>query len=278
MTRKDIFCYFAIVCMSVSCSSRAIQQQVNEILENKPWHGPATVAFYTFTWLHYRIPESLDELVAFLEMDKEQASEEELKYMYFGNIDELIADFKKGRRRFISERDSCFYYTDYGLDEIEAVKQYSPRYYLDHLPSFVDESPNILDRFEPVFLDDKGYPISLPISDVISFIDAIQQIRVDFTYQIARCDLDSPRLYQTIISYSRPDGISMYELSLPLEKIKIYSRAGEYYDAPSQPGSFCAGILDRYKQFCQDFLQSYSAVESVHFLAGVATVSIPKGN
>ena len=99
MTRKDIVCYFAIVCMSVSCSSRAIQQQVNEILENKPWHGPATVAFYTFTWLHYRIPESLDELVAFLEMDKEQASEEELKYMYFGNIDELIADFKRQVRK-----------------------------------------------------------------------------------------------------------------------------------------------------------------------------------
>ena len=272
MIIKDIARFSFIVCLCTSCSSRFIQSQVNKVLENNPWHGPATEAFYTFTWLHYRIPESIDELVTFLEMDRKQASKEELKYIYFGNIEELIADLKNGSRRFISETDSCFYYTDYGLGEIEAVKQYSPRYYLDHLPRFVGETPNILDRFEPVFLDDKGYPILLPILDVASFKETVRQICMDFAYQITRCDLDSPLLYQTIISYSRLDGISMYELLLPLEKIRIRSNAGDYYDSPSQPHSLSKEVLERYKQLCQELLQSYPEIESVHFLAGLATI------
>lgn len=220
--------------------------------ERYGWFGPATSVIEDFTWIYYRIPESTDELLRFIDLRIELNG----KYAYWGAAKYLKDDIRKKPDNFVFYRDSCLFYPRECLDTVNYVSIYSPKYILERINIEETEDRNlILNRFSTIFYDenDVWLPYDYKITDDLD--EKIKEIHKGYPYMLGRndnCSASWP--YRTLFTYKRGSSLSFLKLDIPENNILIYDRENKTtLEEPFKD----YGKLDDYMKKLEDLLRNF---------------------
>lgn len=128
-SKGEIVTLITILFLFCSCVSgkNAIREKAIYYHNAIGWYGPATSAIDGFTWTYYRVPKSTKELLNYID----RVCEVDGEYAFWGDSEQLREDFKNNADKFVTYKDSCFYYSPEYNGMREGVCQYSPKYLLE---------------------------------------------------------------------------------------------------------------------------------------------------